>query len=40
MVGTAAEVADGVIANWLTEESLAEYRGLIEQGAGGRTRPI
>lgn len=33
MVGTAAEVADGVIANWLTEESLAEYRGLIEQGA-------
>ena len=33
MVGTAAEVADGVIANWLTEESLAEYRGLIERGA-------
>ena len=33
MVGTAAEVADGVIANWLTEESLGEYRGLIERGA-------
>lgn len=33
MVRTAAEVADGVIANWLTEESLAEYRGLIEDGA-------
>lgn len=33
MVHTAAEVADGVIANWLTEESLAEYRGLIEDGA-------
>ena len=33
MVKTAAEVADGVIANWLTEESLAEYRGLIEEGA-------
>src|SRR2546422_4836562 len=34
MVRTAAEVADGVIANWLTDESLAEYRGLIEEGAG------
>src|SRR2546430_3857755 len=33
MVGTAAQVADGVIANWLTEESLAEDRGLIAQGA-------
>lgn len=33
MVRTAAEVADGVIANWLTEESLAEYRGLIQEGA-------
>ena len=33
MVRTAAEVADGVIANWLTEESLAEYRGLIKLGA-------
>src|SRR5262249_27347272 len=33
MVATAAEVADGVIANWLTEESLAEYQGLIQQGA-------
>ena len=33
MVRTAAEVSDGVIANWLTEESLAEYRGLIKEGA-------
>jgi alkanesulfonate monooxygenase SsuD/methylene tetrahydromethanopterin reductase-like flavin-dependent oxidoreductase (luciferase family) len=33
MVGTAAEVADGVIANWLTDESFAEYRGLIKQSA-------
>src|SRR5256885_8655931 len=33
MVGTAAEVADGVIANWLTNESLADYRGLIAEGA-------
>ncbi len=33
MVRTAAECADGVIANWLTEESLAEYRGLIQEGA-------
>src|SRR6266480_932609 len=33
MVGTAAEVADGVIANWLTDESLTEYRGLIKHGA-------
>ncbi len=33
MVRTAAEIADGMIANWLTEESLAEYRGLIEHGA-------
>ena len=33
MVSTAAEVADGVITNWLTEESLAEYRELIERGA-------
>jgi len=33
MVGTAAEVADGVIANWLTDESLAEYRGLIKNGS-------
>ena len=33
MVRTAAEVADGVIANWLTEESLGEYRGLIAEGA-------
>lgn len=32
MVGTAAEVADGVIANWLTEESLGEYHDLIDRG--------
>ena len=38
MVRTAAEVADGVIANWLTHESLAEYRGLIEGGAGSAGR--
>ncbi|HVH63000.1 MAG TPA: LLM class flavin-dependent oxidoreductase, partial [Candidatus Dormibacteraeota bacterium] len=30
MVKTAAEVADGVIANWLTEESLAEYQDLVD----------
>jgi hypothetical protein len=28
MVRTSAEVADGVIANRLTDESLAGYRGL------------
>lgn len=33
MVRTAAEVADGLIANWLTEESLSEYRALIEDAA-------
>jgi alkanesulfonate monooxygenase SsuD/methylene tetrahydromethanopterin reductase-like flavin-dependent oxidoreductase (luciferase family) len=33
MVGAAAQVADGVIANWLTEESLAEYLGIIDQAA-------
>jgi len=33
MVGTAARVADGVITNWLTGESLAEYRGIIERSA-------
>ena len=38
MVGTAAEVADGVIANWLTDESLAEYRDLIEKGADSAGR--
>jgi len=38
MVKTAAEVADGVIANWLTEESLAEYRGLIDEGAKSADR--
>jgi alkanesulfonate monooxygenase SsuD/methylene tetrahydromethanopterin reductase-like flavin-dependent oxidoreductase (luciferase family) len=33
MVGTAARVADGVISNWLTEESLGEYRAIIEESA-------
>src|SRR2546430_7910026 len=33
MVGTAARVADGVISNWLTEESLAEYRAIIDESA-------
>ena len=33
MVGTAAKVADGVVSNWLTEESLAEYREIIDESA-------
>jgi alkanesulfonate monooxygenase SsuD/methylene tetrahydromethanopterin reductase-like flavin-dependent oxidoreductase (luciferase family) len=33
MVGTAARVADGVISNWLTDESLAEYRSIVEESA-------
>ena len=33
MVGTAARVADGVVANWLTDESLAEYRQIIHAEA-------
>ncbi len=33
MVGVAARVADGFIANWLTEESLAEYRDIIQRDA-------
>jgi 5,10-methylenetetrahydromethanopterin reductase len=33
MVATAAKVADGVIANWLTDESLAEYRDIIDESA-------
>src|SRR2546425_1572946 len=33
MVRTAAEVADGGVAHWLTDESLAEYRGVIRGGA-------
>ena len=33
MVGTAACVADGVISNWLTDESLAEYRAIIDEAA-------
>jgi alkanesulfonate monooxygenase SsuD/methylene tetrahydromethanopterin reductase-like flavin-dependent oxidoreductase (luciferase family) len=33
MVGTAARFADGVITNWLTDESLAEYRAIIDGSA-------
>lgn len=33
MVATAGRVADGVISNWLTEESLAEYRERIDGAA-------
>ena len=33
MVGVAARVADGFIANWLTEESLEEYRSIITREA-------
>src|SRR5207244_6784955 len=33
MIGTAARVADGVSSNWLTPESLAEYRGIIDESA-------
>lgn len=33
MVGLAARVADGLITNWLTEESYAHYRGIIEREA-------
>ncbi len=33
MVRLAAEIADGFIANWLTEESLAIYREQIRAGA-------
>jgi alkanesulfonate monooxygenase SsuD/methylene tetrahydromethanopterin reductase-like flavin-dependent oxidoreductase (luciferase family) len=38
MVGMAARVADGVITNWLTEESLAEYRGIIAESAAAAGR--
>jgi alkanesulfonate monooxygenase SsuD/methylene tetrahydromethanopterin reductase-like flavin-dependent oxidoreductase (luciferase family) len=33
MVATAARVADGVISNWLTDESLGEYRAIIDEAA-------
>lgn len=33
MVGVAARVADGFIANWLTPESLDEYRAIIRDEA-------
>jgi 5,10-methylenetetrahydromethanopterin reductase len=38
MVGMAARVADGVISNWLTDESLAEYRAIIDRSAGSAGR--
>lgn len=33
MVAVAARVADGFIANWLTEESLQEYQSIIKREA-------
>jgi len=33
MIGMGATVADGVITNWLTEESLAEFRDIIGRKA-------
>jgi probable F420-dependent oxidoreductase len=38
MVGVAAQVADGLISNWLTEEALEEFRAIIrrEAAAAGR----
>ncbi len=33
MVGVAAQVADGFITNWLTEESLEEYQAIIKREA-------
>jgi 5,10-methylenetetrahydromethanopterin reductase len=33
MVGVAAQVADGFISNWPTEESVAELRGLVAREA-------
>jgi alkanesulfonate monooxygenase SsuD/methylene tetrahydromethanopterin reductase-like flavin-dependent oxidoreductase (luciferase family) len=38
MVGMAAKVADGVISNWLTEESLADYRAMIGDAAAAAGR--
>jgi 5,10-methylenetetrahydromethanopterin reductase len=34
MVGLAARIADGFIANWLTEESYEEYAQIIQKEAG------
>lgn len=33
MVGLAARVADGLIANWFTEEAYEEYMGIVRQQA-------
>jgi 5,10-methylenetetrahydromethanopterin reductase len=33
MVGLAARVADGLITNWLTEESYEEYSGIVQKEA-------
>lgn len=33
MVGLAARVADGLIANWLTEEAYASYAGIVQKEA-------
>jgi len=33
MVAVAARAADGFIANWLTEESLAEYQDIVQREA-------
>jgi len=38
MVGVAAQVADGFIANWPTEEALAEFRSIIKREAGAAGR--
>jgi len=38
MVGAAAQVADGFIANWLAEEALAEFRSIVEREAGAAGR--
>lgn len=33
MVGLAARIADGLITNWLTEESYEEYAGIVQKEA-------
>ena len=33
MVAVAAQVADGFISNWPTEESVAELRGIVAREA-------
>jgi 5,10-methylenetetrahydromethanopterin reductase len=38
MVGVAARVADGLISNLLTEESLQEIQALVRQGAAAASR--